>query len=53
LKLAIAFFLLAGASVSAQEAKYQDRSTSSNQQYLIIGQDTSWVSEVELEEVMI
>jgi len=53
LKLAIAFFLFAGVSVSAQETKYQDTLTSSNQQYLIIGQDTSWVSEVELEEVMI
>jgi hypothetical protein len=53
LKLAIAFFLLAGVSVSAQEAKYQETSTCSNQQYLIIGQDASWVSEVELEEVMI
>jgi hypothetical protein len=53
LKLTIAFFLFAGVSVSAQETKYQDTLTSSNQQYLIIGKDTSWVSEVELEEVII
>jgi len=53
LKLAIALFLLASVAVSAQEAILQEISTNSNQQYLILGKDTSWVSEVELEEVMI
>ena len=53
MKLTIAFFLLAGVSVTAQDLKYQETSTKSSQHYLIKGQDTSWVSEVELDEVMI
>lgn len=55
-KNAFYFCLLLGVSLSAQELKYKEISSVPDQQqkkFLIMSKDSSWVSEVELDEVLI
>lgn len=56
MKITLYFCLLMGFYVGAQEYKYVEISTvplQEQKKYMIISKDTSWVSEVELDEVII
>jgi hypothetical protein len=55
-KIAVYFCLLLSVSLSAQELKYKEISSVQDHEqkkYLIMSKDSSWVSEVELDEVLI
>lgn len=55
MKIIVCFCLLVSASIGAQEFNYKEISEASGEdkKYLIISKDTSWVSEVKLDEVLI
>lgn len=56
MKISIYFCLFIGISVNAQEFKYKEISNVPNQvqkKYMVVSKDTTWVNEVELDEVII